>query len=47
MGGLVSKLIHRNSTIPVSATEQFTPAVEGQKNVLIHVVQGEREMSKD
>jgi Fe-S protein assembly chaperone HscA len=47
MGGLVSKLIHRNSTIPASAAEVFTNAVEGQKNVLIHVVQGEREMAKD
>src|ERR1700722_19696090 len=47
MGGLVSKLIHRNSTIPASATEQFTTAVDGQKNVLIHVVQGERELVKE
>src|ERR1700690_3365071 len=47
MGGVVSKLIHRNSTIPASATEVFTTAVEGQKNVLIHVVQGERELTKD
>ncbi len=47
MGGLVSKLIHRNSTIPASETEVFTTAVDGQKNVLIHVVQGEREMIKD
>jgi molecular chaperone DnaK (HSP70) len=47
MGGTVSKLIHRNSTIPASATEVFTTAVDGQKNVLIHVLQGERELAKD
>ncbi len=47
MGGVVSKLIHRNSTIPASATELFTTAVDGQRNVLIHVVQGERELVKD
>jgi Fe-S protein assembly chaperone HscA len=47
MGGVVSKLIHRNSTIPASATESFTTAVEGQRNVLIHVLQGERELVKD
>jgi molecular chaperone DnaK len=47
LGGTVSKLIHRNSTIPASATEVFTTAVEGQRNVLIHVLQGERELAKD
>ncbi len=47
MGGIVSKLIHRNSTIPASATELFTTGVEGQTNVLIHVLQGERELVKD
>ena len=47
MGGVVTKLIHRNSTIPASETEQFTTAVDGQKNVLIHVLQGERELVKD
>ncbi|MBV9303027.1 MAG: Fe-S protein assembly chaperone HscA [Acidobacteriaceae bacterium] len=47
MGGVVSKLIHRNSTIPASATETFTTAVDGQCNVLIHVLQGERELVKD
>jgi Fe-S protein assembly chaperone HscA len=47
MGGIVSRLIHRNSTIPASAKEQFTTGVDGQRNVLIHVVQGERELVKD
>jgi molecular chaperone DnaK (HSP70) len=47
MGGVVSKLISRNSTIPASATEHFTTAVDGQTNVLIHVLQGERELVKD
>ncbi len=47
MGGVVSKLIARNSTIPASATESFTTAVDGQRNVLIHVLQGERELVKD
>jgi Fe-S protein assembly chaperone HscA len=47
LGGVVTKIIHRNSTIPASATEIFTTAVDGQRNVLIHVVQGERELVKD
>lgn len=46
-GGVVSKIIHRNSTIPASAGEVFTAGVDGQTNVLIHVVQGERELAKD
>src|ERR1700712_5093117 len=46
-GGVVSKIIHRNSTIPASASETFTTGVDGQSNVLIHVVQGERELAKD
>ena len=47
MGGVVSKIIHRNSTIPASATEVFTTSVDGQTNVLIHVLQGERELARD
>jgi molecular chaperone DnaK len=47
LGGGVARIIHRNSTIPASATEHFTTGVEGQTNVAIHVVQGEREMAKD
>jgi molecular chaperone DnaK (HSP70) len=46
-GGVVSKIIHRNSTVPASASESFTTGVDGQTNVLIHVVQGERELAKD
>ncbi|HVP54096.1 MAG TPA: Fe-S protein assembly chaperone HscA [Candidatus Eisenbacteria bacterium] len=47
LGGGVVKIIQRNSTIPESATEHFTTGVEGQTNVAIHVVQGERELAKD
>ena len=47
LGGVVAKIIQRNSTIPASATEHFTTGVDGQANVAIHVVQGEREMAKD
>ena len=47
LGGVVARIIQRNSTIPASATEHFTTGVDGQTNVAIHVVQGEREMAKD
>ncbi len=47
MGGVVSKIIPRNSTVPASATESFTTYVEGQTNVKIHVLQGERELVGD
>lgn len=46
-GGLMNVIIHRNSTIPVKAGEMFTTAVDRQKNMLIHVLQGERERAKD
>jgi len=47
MGGVVSKIIPRNSTIPASASEKFTTFVDGQTNVRVHVLQGERELVKD
>ena len=47
LGGVVARIIQRNSTIPASATEHFTTGIDGQTNVAIHVLQGEREMAKD
>jgi len=47
LGGGVARIIQRNSTIPASATEHFTTGVDGQTNVAIHVVQGERELAAD
>jgi Fe-S protein assembly chaperone HscA len=47
MGGVVSKLLHRNSKIPTRAKEGFTTWVEGQTKIDIHVVQGERELVTD
>jgi molecular chaperone DnaK len=47
LGGVVAKIIQRNSTIPASASESFTTGVDGQTNVAIHVLQGEREMARD
>ena len=46
-GGVTDKIILRNSTIPASATQYYTPQVDGQANVAIHVLQGERELAKD
>ena len=46
-GGLMNVLIPRNSTIPVKAGELFTTAMDFQRNMLIHVLQGERERAKD
>jgi molecular chaperone DnaK (HSP70) len=47
IGGVVSKIIQRNSTIPVSATERFTTYQDFQTGVDFHIVQGEREFAKD
>jgi Fe-S protein assembly chaperone HscA len=47
MGGVVAKIINRNSTIPASASEMFTTWVDNQTGIDIHVVQGERELVAD
>jgi molecular chaperone DnaK len=47
MGGIVSVLIARNTTIPTLAKEHFTTSVDGQTTVDMHVLQGERELAKD
>lgn len=47
MGGVTTKLIERNSTIPTSKSETFSTAADNQPQVEIHVLQGEREMSSD
>ncbi len=46
-GGVTDKIILRNSTIPASATQHYTTQIDGQANVAIHVLQGERELAKD
>ena len=47
MGGVTTKLIERNSTVPTSKSETFSTAADNQPQVEIHVLQGEREMSSD
>jgi molecular chaperone DnaK (HSP70) len=47
MGGAVSKLIMANSTIPAQATEMFSTYVDGQTNIKLHILQGERELVAD
>lgn len=47
LGGVMTRIIPRNTTIPTKKSEVFSTAVDGQTNVEIHVLQGEREMSND
>ncbi|MBM4434301.1 MAG: molecular chaperone DnaK [Chloroflexi bacterium] len=47
LGGITTKLIERNTTIPTSKSQVFTTAADGQTQVEIHVVQGERDMAAD
>jgi molecular chaperone DnaK len=47
LGGVMTKMITRNTTIPTKKTETYSTAVDGQTNVEIHVLQGEREMAGD
>jgi molecular chaperone DnaK len=47
LGGVMTRLIERNTTIPAKKTEAFSTAADGQTNVDVHVLQGEREMSRD
>jgi molecular chaperone DnaK len=47
IGGVMTKIIGRNTTIPVKKSEIFSTAADGQSNVEVHVLQGERELAKD
>ena len=47
LGGVMTRIINRNTTIPVKKSEIFSTAADGQANVEVHVLQGERELARD
>ena len=47
LGGVVDKLVHRNTTVPCRATTRYTTFVDNQTAILINIYQGERELTKD
>jgi molecular chaperone DnaK (HSP70) len=47
LGGVVDKLVHRNTTVPARATTRYSTSAEGQTAILINIYQGERELTKD
>merc|ERR1712017_39244 len=47
LGGVMTKMINRNTTVPTKKSEAYSTAVDNQPNVEIHVLQGERELASD
>jgi molecular chaperone DnaK (HSP70) len=47
LGGVVDKLIHRNSTVPATATTRYTTGSDAQTAIVLNIYQGERELTKD
>jgi Fe-S protein assembly chaperone HscA len=47
LGGVVDKLVHRNTTVPCRATTRYTTAADGQTAILLNIYQGERELTRD
>jgi molecular chaperone DnaK (HSP70) len=47
LGGVVDKLVHRNTTVPCRASTRYTTAADGQTAILLNIYQGERELTRD